>query len=108
MQRFRLVLLVSALAGFVETAPSSASTASALEWCAQSTTAPSCPTEFMAVAPQCLASGFRSCLIEEARKAAAADNCRRALQLARTCQCHNAGVRNSLDESVVCDWLRSH
>jgi hypothetical protein len=85
-----------------------ASTVSALEWCSRSTRMPSCPAQVLAVAPQCLASGFRSCLIAEGRKAAQADNCALALELARACQCHDPAARDALEEGAVCEWLRSH
>jgi hypothetical protein len=99
------MLLVTAL---VLPAAARASTASALDWCAHHTRMPSCPAEFLAVAPQCLASGFRACLIDEGRQAAADGNCGLALRLARTCQCHSPATRDAMDEATVCDWLLSN
>jgi hypothetical protein len=82
--------------------------ADALTWCAQDTGVPICAPQYMALAPQCLGSGFRSCVIGKARDAARSDNCALALKLAKLCQCHNAAVRDSLDQIAVCDWLKAN
>jgi hypothetical protein len=80
--------------------------AAALAWCATDTAVPSCTKEYAIVAPPCLGGGFRSCLIEKARIAARSDNCAVAFKIARVCQCHNAGIRDALEEHAVCEWLR--
>jgi hypothetical protein len=108
MRRRDLMMVLSVAAAFSAPMDAPASTASALAWCDQHARMPSCPAEFLAVAPQCLASGFRSCLIAEARAAAAADNCGLALRLARACQCHSPATRDALDEAAVCEWLRAN
>ena len=82
--------------------------ATALAWCATDTAIPSCTTEYAIAAPSCLGDGFRSCLIEKARNAAHSDDCAVAFKLARVCQCHNPTVRDALEVTAVCEWLKSN
>jgi hypothetical protein len=81
--------------------------ASALAWCTGDSGPPVCGGQYVAIAPQCLVAGARSCLMRRARDAAAADDCALAIRLARICQCHNPVVRDALEEALVCNWLRT-
>ncbi len=63
----------------------------------------------MLLAPQCLATDHRACLMREAKKAAGSD-CDRAFRLAMVCQCHNAGAMDGLRSAgadAVCKFITS-
>jgi hypothetical protein len=107
MARTRWISGLTMMIGLLAGRAGASGEAAALAWCASDRTIPSCTAEYATVAPACLGEGFRACLIEKAANAARSNDCGVALKLARVCQCHNPAVRDALEESAVCDWLRS-
>ena len=64
---------------------------SAVKWCATDTGPEDCPDRYRKddTTKACLSADHRRCLIRTAMSLALRDECERAIQAVRTCQCHN-------------------
>lgn len=73
-----------------------------IDWAEQNVTGPdqlNCPDQYTYVAPQCIFSGGRACVIGYARAAAALGYTDQAFRLALLTQCHNPDARRTIDNA---------
>lgn len=104
MRNMRVIAVLIALG--IGGAAASADPLAALARCAADAGTPACPERYLTIAPQCLREAGGPCLVALARKAAASDDCARALRLARLCLCDHPEDAFALDGASACAWLR--
>lgn len=84
-----------------------------LEWCRNNDTGSEpCDDRIAGHAPNCALSGKHpKCLYDTAKDSAVHNNCDRAFEVVKLCQCHNEHAESTINDAgkqVICNYLVSH